>query len=861
MSESDEWTMPPPWRPSSSTAAANENDMLRLRREALQREREGRNHKQAKPEPKASPRVSPSASPSVPAESELPLDFLASDPDDSNSLGQGGHGPTKLSLGDEPQRRGNALQSQKIEESVNSLRQKVAARKKVLSSLKEKEVALLEKYRSEKVHKKAELAQVEAKLRTLTVEVEDERRLSEMKIREQSDANEKELQAARRKIESELRDEFEPQVKAMQQKLEELQTEEKKLKQLLQVEGGTKDLVDAAVASATNGIIERLNTMFAQNAENTADWNREINELIRHEVRSSFSVAAGSEAEAERKAMKKHFGDMLEAWKQAEEDQKARVLKQDESLLSDIQQMAMDDLARLQSEELAMEEVYARSRDAWSEQHQKLLDAEQLAAFKRREMEFNEQRSLRNQLHEERMAFIEQRHRENMKIEESRHHEEMRLLREHFQREEKIAEDQQRAVAATQEEIKQASQGFDSIMESVEDLVSLLKEYHNNVEANRGALDNERLKLLNERESSLHSLKNLVVKQHTSTEAQHKELNSTLSQLASLSEVVRDHLHDEETWLVQQEASYAASRDEWDREHRRWKQLVENERQATEEKFTEALQALQDSIGLMQNEEREIQTELNSIKNVFSDVVEETEREAATLHSRKMELEDRHQRIKQVLSAIQQKSKETSSEYKSLLAQRQSLALERNRLREEAVRIRDIAMGFQLHQSKRQLRLESANQALKPPEVVHHSTMREGGECNNEKSAHGKKKEHLSSNVKKYKDPKSLPQQFIAQLEAQLAETRTDTRVSSIRSGTASKKKLETAHCRSKFVPYSQVEERNVPNPTQALTRHGQSRENDAPFSLPEIPEEQNTSGGNTFINLVNVSGHSNDSS
>lgn len=594
---------------------------------------------------------------------------------------------------------GKAL-TEGLEESVSALRQKVTAKKKLLQSLREKESALMEKVRTEKAHKKAEISQIEAQLRSMWEKVENEKRNAESKIRERRDEHEKSLLATRRQAEATVRQEYDPQITELQLKLDTLRKEEKRLKEVLLQEGDTKNLLDTAVASATNAIIERLHQLFSvSNEAETAKWNNEVEELVRHEVHSSFAVGVGTEAQSERESLEKYFNDMLELWKQAEEEERERILKMDDALLSDIQKMAQDNISRLQKEEIALDEVYIQSREAWASQHQKMLDVEQQAALQRRELDFNEQRVLLNQLHDERMKFVEERHAEEMKLEEMHHQKELKLLRELSQLEEELQDRQHQTLLSTQQEVQNATQSLDTILNVVEEIVKSMKEYQDEVDLARESLDDEQVKALEEREAVLESIKALLMNQHTVVESHHKQLSSTVVELSSLENVIQNHLREEETWLAQQEASCTASREEWQREYRTWKQIVEMERCRTEEEFSEALSALQNCITRLENEEREVKVEMDAVKHALLDIAEETEKEVRFLDTREKELQVRHENLKGVLEELRKQCSETAVQYQNVLDQRQQLASERTRVSKETAKIQQLENTLKLLQS------------------------------------------------------------------------------------------------------------------------------------------------------------------
>eukprot|EP00796_Vickermania_ingenoplastis_P005349 gene5349-3847_t len=798
-SSDDEWAINSK-PPAINRGNGGAGDMLAMRSRALQQQREARHgtDKSSVASPRRGVSASQSPAPLGPGESAFPADLLGGFSDESeqrySQTGSGVNNSSKASTAPSAPTRRTKVSSDTtesddirraaptpaalLEESVASLRQKVNAKKKMLQSLKEKEMALLEKYRSEKAHKKCEISQVEAQLRSMWGMLEDAKRSSDTKLREAGDEYEKNLLASRRAVEAEVKQAFEPKIKEAQEKLDALKTEEQQLKDLLQLENGTRDLVESAVAAATNAIIERLHKLFEANASETAEWNKEVERLVQHEVRTSFAVSAGSEAQSEREEMKKQFHEMLQLWRKVEDEERERILKMDDALLADIQRMAQEDLARLQSEEVTLEEVYIKSREAWADQHQKLLEAEQQSALRRREAEFSEQRALRDQLHAERMNSIEARHEQEMKLEETRHQKELQLLREHFDREQQLKEDQQRVLLATQQEMKNATQSFEGVLRSVEEIVTSLKEFQAVMDQSRSALEDDRLKMLHEREASLQNIQELITNQRVSVEGQHKQLASTIAEISSLGALVTDHLHEEESWLAQQEAKCSAARGEWSREYARWKQLVEQERAATAEQFSGAMSGLQDCLGLLQAEEKQISVEMNAMKEAFADVATSTEKEVSSLATREHELEERHAHIKAVLLTLERKGEETAEQYRILQQERQQLATERNRVRQEISRMRDMGVALQLMKSQTDGIQASTAAATEQCNILRgelrrskraEKTTREGPRTSGEKAPRSPRPRHDAAHQRS--STNRLPHKVLTELQQQLANS------------------------------------------------------------------------------------------
>ncbi|KEG07883.1 hypothetical protein DQ04_08571040, partial [Trypanosoma grayi] len=484
-SSDDEWRNPPVF-PGGMSRGGGESSLLAARRQAAQRQREA-----------AALRV-PTKDPPA-----LQENFTAIEQSE----------PPKQS------------QAEVTEEMLESLRRELEAKKKVLAAANEKETALRDRWRAQKAQKLAELAQLDAKLRHQQDKMEEVKAAAEREVRDAEDAQRQRLSEERSRLEAEIREQYEPQIAAQRALLEELQQREAKLQAELSAGDTAKDLVNKCIGSALVTILQRVEGMFADNAAATGDWEDDVQRLVRHEVRSSFAVASDSEAQHEREDYQKLFEDTLAFWRKAEEEERDYVLKMDEQLLLDLQSMVHDDLDRLQREELGMEELYVESREAWATQQQEMLKRELDAAMERRAAEFDEQRSQRHQLHVERMKAVEEKQQDMVEKQRWLHEKHMALLREQHAREEQIADTHRRIAAATHADVSRTTEEFTRIVHAVEALLQRLKDYRTAVDEGRAALDNDRRRALEARETTLAALQHAVTQQTVAVGAEHDALS------------------------------------------------------------------------------------------------------------------------------------------------------------------------------------------------------------------------------------------------------------------------------------------------------------------------------------------------
>lgn len=665
------------------------------------------------------------------------------------------------------------------DEKLESLRREVEAKKKQLQSARERESALQDKWRAQKAKKRAEIHQLDAQLRTVWGELEDEKSAGEGKIRETQDLFETQMRKARQDEEKRLREEYEPQIKQKQDQLDALKREEEQLKALLASEDESKDLINTAVSSAITTILGRLQKVFADNADDTQKWNESVQDLIRQEVRTSFAVTAGGEAEAERTEYKRCFQEMLDFWREAEEQERDRITQMDDTLMADLQRVAHEDLAILQKEERSMEEMYIASREAWAQQHQKLLQRELEETVQRRQLELEEHRRLRHQLHADRLVDLETRHREQMALEEEIHKKEMELLRSQFSKEEQLNEERQRAVLAAQREIDASGESLRGVITAMGGVLASLKEYEATIEERRGGLERQQREAAEQSEQMLKSIQDMAATLAGAAEDERRESSDTLTKVRLLGQTVEHHLEDEAAWLAQQEAKYAKDKDDWDREYHRWRLTVQREKQCAEQRFHEALHALQESTSLLAAEERDVQVEVAAMDRVFAEMSSAAEREKASLHVRQEEMQKRQAALAEAIAAYQQKSETVNEEWNELKKQRRALAQERDELQQDEGKLEQMMQALRLVKAQTeglrsdsiaavergkalqyQLRaqqsgLESLGRdGSRKPDTVHPLAERKHG---------GSKRLHVSNN------PNRLPNKVLRELEQHVA--------------------------------------------------------------------------------------------
>ncbi|GET92841.1 hypothetical protein, conserved [Leishmania tarentolae] len=723
-SDDDAWM--PKSTPSGITASSGQAAMLEARRRALQQQREMQQQGRQRP-PQAGGRVgvnTKATASSRKTESSLPDVFGGSEDD----VTQGAFPTSAFPSPQSPQTTKaspTAVPAEvpppppSHEVTVDQLQRQIAAKQKLLQSTREREAALIEKWQAAKAQKQAEVEQLNRKLHRLCSTMEAEKSAAETKIRESQDEHEAALRAARQSVEKAVKAEYDAKISEAEQQLCAARKEEADLRELLGkssdgdgAAGAARDVVKTALTAAVSSMLRRLDDVFeSEEADGLKmdEWRAELEALVQREIQSSFAVGVESETQAERMEYARFFEDMLAFWRSAEDQERERLLKMDEALLADMQAMTQQELKRLQDEALGMERVYVESREAWAAEHQRLLQRELEATLQRRETELQEQRRQRHSLHVERLRDAEARHKDIMAREEALHQKEMEQLQTYFSREEDLRAEQRRIQVIAQEDVAKSTALLRDIMTTVEDAAATVKAYEAAVDEGRRCVEVEREGHFKEQAEMLKHLQQLAATQCSSTEAERAALDDCASQLRLTSQNLGRHLQDESAWLAQQETTYKRSKDEWGREYRRWQHLVEQERQAAEERFHEALLALEESLNLLDTEERELAVETAAMNRSFGDMetlaqkeIESLRRRAADVQSRSAAIEDVQTQLSQKKAAMAEAKKKLSLAQKHLEEDQTELRLDEERLRDmvEALRVARSQVAFRSYDTE-----------------------------------------------------------------------------------------------------------------------------------------------------------------
>ncbi|KAG5492745.1 hypothetical protein JKF63_01325 [Porcisia hertigi] len=712
-SDGDAWALQS--RPPVLSTGSGQSVMLEARRRELQRQREAQRQERQSGARVAGGLGTRAQAPTSSHQKESPLpDIFGGSEDDAVHSASAAPSFPSLSSPPLPKTSATALPPPPHEVTVEQLQRQIAAKQKLLHSTRERETALMEKWRAAKAQKQAEIEQLNGKLRRVLTAIEDQKSVLEREVREAQDEHEAQLRAARRDVEQAVKAEYDAKIAEVQLQLDAAKKEESHLRDLLQEKSGgggsteaAKDVAKTALTAAVSAILRRLDEVFDSEGaeEHKMDmWRSELQSLVQHEIQTSFAVGVESSAQAERTEYARFFDDMLAFWRSAEDQERERLLKMDESLLVDVQAIAHQEMKRLQDEALGMERVYVESREAWALEHQRSLQREMEAMLQRQEVELREQRRQRHELHVERLRDAEARHKDLMASEEALHQRQMEQLQAYFCREEDLRAELRRVHAAAQEDVAKSTALLRDVMAVVEEAAAAVKSYEAEVHEKRRRVEAEREENFKEHAEMLMSLQQLAATQCSNVDEERKALEDCTSQLRVASQNLDRHLQDESAWLVQQETTCKRSKDEWEREYRRWQHLVQQERQAAEEHFRETLLVLQQSIGLLDTEERDLAVETAAIHRTFGDMEALAQKEIESLRRRAADVQSRYAAIADAETQLSQKKAAMAEAKQQLTNAQQRLEEERAELRLDEERLRDMVEALRVARSQAALR-------------------------------------------------------------------------------------------------------------------------------------------------------------
>jgi hypothetical protein len=402
----------------------------------------------------------------------------------------------------------------------------------------------------------------------------------------------------------------------------------------------------------------------------------------------------GTEVEAERREYQKSFQEMLAFWRDAEDDERRQITKMDEQLLLDLKSMAHDDLDRLEREEKSMEEVYMASRESWMRQHKDTLQAELEAAMQRRAAEAEELRLQKQQLHVQRLQDIETRHKERLVAERSMHEQRLQLLRESHAAREAVYHDRQKMTEGVKEAVARSTEALQEVVRTVTSLLDSVEEYKGVVDSGRKSLDAERHKNLQLRESTLAEVQKMVVSQATSVDSERQALSAALVKLEVVQGSIEQQLEAERTWIAQLAAKLDSSRQEWDREYRRWQHVVAQEKQNAEERFSNVVLDLRQAATLLEEENAELDIEANTLRRHCAERSSKSAAELAELQKKEQGINERYMSMLSLLSELEEKGRTLAREWQTLHDQRQALALQRQELSAEEAKMEVLAQNM-----------------------------------------------------------------------------------------------------------------------------------------------------------------------
>lgn len=318
---------------------------------------------------------------------------------------------------------------------------------------------------------------LDAEVRRAWQEADDARDQAEVHIRQCEEERDRQLRAEREKIRQEVEKQHAPALEQLRTELNTLRNKKAELSQALTLSSSNKDVVNTAIAAALTSVMTRLTTHFDGMMEHDAAWSENVKELVHKELDNTFVRALSAEDEADAKEQHQVFEGMLAFWRDAEKEQREHISKIDQQLFAEMQSFAHENMERLQREELALQQMFMETQEAWDRHHRDNLNAELEAAIQRRTAEFDAQREEVQKAHLTRMKEMEEWHKHKIEERKKLHEERLEMVREAFAHKQQLVDERNKAAVLLQEDAAAAQQKLSDVVSSVSRVLERLEEY------------------------------------------------------------------------------------------------------------------------------------------------------------------------------------------------------------------------------------------------------------------------------------------------------------------------------------------------------------------------------------------------
>ena len=559
------------------------------------------------------------------------------------------------------------------EERILALQKEIEEKKAALERSKAEEERLLKRRKERKAEHEEQLAKVERELRELWREVEDEKARTTAEVMAAEEEQERFLRDEKARVEASVAKEAEPELAALRTQLKELKEQKAKLSHGISTSSANRDLLNSAIAAAMHSIADRLKTDFEDTVLNDEGWEEHVRHLVHAEVGDSVTRALRGDEESERHEQEKAFGEMLEFWRQAEEEERQQILKMDDQLLLDMQSMAGDDLDRMQREEMAMQQVYMEGREAWAKHHRQTMNDELEAAIRRRDEEFEQIRSDRVSMHRQKLQAIEEQHKNALQMRNELHEREIKVIRDEYAMKQLLREERSKAELEAQQRASEAVAALDTTSEDIAKLINKVDEYRLSVDKVKDSVDGEKAKHLEEHEQSLKEIQDLITAQSSSIEAERRSLAGTVVKLEVVHSTLQKQMEDERTWVGQLLGKLERSKSDWEREYRRWQHLTQQEQQAVEQRFSSVLLELRAAASALEDESRELDIEAASLRRRCEERAAKAAEEVADIARKEEAVNERYSAMMNIVGDLEVKGSRLAAEWQTLQEERQQL--------------------------------------------------------------------------------------------------------------------------------------------------------------------------------------------
>jgi hypothetical protein len=574
-------------------------------------------------------------------------------------------------------------------EDIAKLQAALVQKRKAVEEAKQREAALQLQERQEQERHDVRVRELEADARRSENEltrVRDEHATELERIRNDNEAA---LEHERQRLLQSVRSQYQPDIDSLKAKIANAEEERRNLEHSLSLSSANRSIVDQAVTAATLKICRRLDEEFTKRFSNDDAWEEALNNTVHEALQASFLPQLRADEEAERAEQLRAFEDLLSFWREAEDEERQVLAKNDELLLAELQSVAHRDLDALQREEMELQQAFIRAREDWAVAHRRALDNELDVALDRRKTEYEGMRKMQQLLYAQRLGELEKAHRDEMERIQAHHDEEVRVAKEAQAERQALEDDRVRLYREVQQEADVLAGHMAETASGLNDAVNRVDGYKRAVEEREAELEKEREVDMASREDALHQIQAVVVNQCTAVDAERRALSNAIAQLNVIHQQLARQAEEQKTWVAQSCAKLERTKTEWEREYRRWQHIADQERRAAEQRFGGLMLELRRASKALQDESEQLGVDRSSLHRRAEERTARLAHDAAAMHQRQDEMRSKHDEMVQIVAELETKSRSMGDDWHRLHLERQDLHYQRQQLDAEEQRIRE----------------------------------------------------------------------------------------------------------------------------------------------------------------------------